>query len=491
MKSIFFLLFIFSICISSYSQFSYDFVIKSEEDIVVNGCIEDLYGNNFLCGIIGDSYSKKYDGFLIKIFPNGMFNTFRIQKNDTVVRLNELVSLDNNTIMVLGGLGSDSTTWYTPFLYSCIIDSGLNIISENSFRIDNMISTIGITRSIVDRDNNIIVGGEAYYYPNPQSDLFFVRLNQQGDSLFVKLHQIPSGQILAGLTENPNLLGYSFIGKGLGYFSVTHYTTLDSEFNIITTNDFEIELGQPSMGYWLSDSKFLCSGTNEYEKVQKDDEYICAMIVDTNGLIQKDLVLDKPGIDDYAAWKYSNSYVNDTTIYIGGFTNPGLWVTYPNLIDLYLIDANLNLLGYKEFSGDEHYNLMGIKSTSDGGCLLYAELYDNPSGYQERDLRVIKVLRNDIHLVTSLESMLATHSFTTVWPNPADHELNVSIGQLSNQKEIHFQIFNGSGKKITDRKISGVGNVIKIEISNLQSGIYFLKMMSSETDKICSKFIKK
>ncbi|MEZ5198067.1 MAG: T9SS type A sorting domain-containing protein, partial [Bacteroidales bacterium] len=474
MKTLFSILFSV-VTLLSFAQFSFDFVIESEEDILINSGIEDGYGNYFLSGSIGDHYTNKYDALLVKIFPDGSYFTKRFLNDKISSRFKELMLINNCKFLAIGSFGLDSNNWYTNYFWDCEIDTGLNVISENSFRIDYLSSSIEPLYTLIDYQENVIVAGQAYYYPNPQSDLFFARLNQQGDSLLVKVHQIPSGQSVRGMAENTNGSGYSFVGKGLGYFSITHYSTTDSVFNIITTTDFETELGLPSLGPWLTDSTFLCSGTDGYDNEDKNDEYIHVMIVDTLGVIHKELALDKPGIDDYSAWKYSNAYVNDTTIYLGGFTNPGMWVTYPNLIELYLIDANLNLLGYKEFSGNEHYNLMGIEPTSDGGCLLYAWVYNNPNSYQERDLRVIKVLRSDINLITTVETIQPKELSAEVYPNPAEFELSISIELLKHYKEIILQIYSTSGKKITDRKLTGVGNVIKINVSNLLSGTYFFK----------------
>lgn len=489
MKSVVSIILLF-ICISLSGQLSFDIVVESDEDIVIDSGIEDAYGNYFLCGFIGDSYTKKYDALLVKIFADGSFYTNRFQRNDTASRFNELVLLDNNNLMAIGGFSPDSTNWYPTFFWDCIVDTGLNIISENSFKVDFLSSAIEPYSILIDDDGNIIIAGQAYCFPNLQTDLFFVRLSQEGDSMLVKLHQIPSGQEVCGTAENTNGSGYSFVGKGLGYVGITHYSALDSVFNIISTNDFETELGQPSMGPWLSDSTFLCSGLNGYDNKDKDDEYIHIMIVDTNGTIHKELALDKPGIDDYSAWKYSNAYVDDTTIYIGGFTNPGMWVTYPNLIELYLIDANLNLMGYKEFSGNEHYNLMGIEPTSDGGCLLYAWLYNNPNGYHERDIRVIKVLRDDINLITSIETLEAPEPSAKVWPNPVKDKLFIALEQLNINQEIHLQICNSSGKKMIDRKLTGDGNTIKVNISTLKAGSYIYNVSLSNGQTFNGKFIK-
>lgn len=489
MRTIFSTLFSVITLLSS-AQFSFDFVIESEEDILINCGIEDGYGNYFLCGSIGDHYTNKYDALLVKVFADGSYCTKRFLNDEISSRFKELLLINNYNFLAIGSFGLDSNNWYTNYFWDCVIDTGLNVISENSFRVDYLSSSIEPLYTLIDHQENVIVAGQAYYYPNPQSDLFFVRLNQEGDSLLAKIHQIPSGQIVCGMAENTNGSGYSFVGKGLGYFSITHYSAVDSTFNIITTNDFETELGQPSMGPWLTDSTLLCSGTDGYDNKDKDDEYIHVMIVDTIGAIHKELALDKPGIDDYSAWKYSNAYIDDTTIYIGGFTNPGMWVTNPNLIELYLIDVNLNLLGYKEFSGNEHYNLMGIEPTSDGGCLLYAWVYNNPSGYQERDLRVIKVLRSDINLITTVETIEAQELSEKAWPNPVQFELNISIEHLKPLKEIHLQIYSTSGKRITDRKISGEGNVLKINVSNLSPGNYLYSVMMTNGIKFNGKFIK-
>lgn len=172
----------------------------------------------------------------------------------------------------------------------------------------------------------------------------------------------------------------------------------------------------------------------------------------------------------------------------------GFYVTTPNVWELYVIDRELNLLGYKEFgSGDANYQLWGMLPTSDMGCLLYGTRYSDENG-NEYDIHIVKVRREDIEIsispITATKEILQEINYKA-YPNPAYHTLNIPLKEYSVLESKRLQIFNIKGKKITDRNINGEGNVLQVNVNSLNPGMYLYRIISKDKNLLSGKFIKK
>ncbi len=488
------LLFISNFCLS---QNSFEFSIISDEDLLINKGIEDDEGNYILVGKIGNYITDCYDAYVVKLTPEGDYITKRIIKADTNTTFGTIEILNDGNYLCIGPIGVDTNGYNLRNAWFCKLDTELNIISENHFEIDSNYIAITPHYSVTDWNNNIIISGQVYYwYPAPPykaTDLFFFKINQQVDTLLIRYNkEYIGGESICGIRSMPDSTGYCFVGNGLGYFSTTHYTTLNLNLEITSVKDLSESLSQPSMGNYLTDTTLLCSGLNHFDKNQKDDVYINVMEVDTTGLVQNELILNKhTDLDDYDAWKYSNAYVNDTTIYIGGFTLVGGWSTYPSIIELFMIDKDLNVLGYNEYGGDANYKLKGIFPTSDGGCFLYAYIFDNMQGVPERDLHIIKELRENIDLITSIKKIKSNNDFFKHWPNPVKDILHIKLNKEENLNNCQLKILNISGKLMTDREVSGKGNLLLVNVKPLKSGTYIYYMTDNTGKILTGKFIKK
>ncbi len=244
---------------------------------------------------------------------------------------------------------------------------------------------------------------------------------------------------------------------------------------------------------WLTDTSYLFATMNSYNT--KNENEIGVFHIDTSLNYQKHLVLGKADTADYPAWRQSIAYANDTTIYIGGMQMyVGFWVTIPNVLELYVIDRELNLLGHKDFgSGDANYQLWGILPTSDMGCLLYGTRYSEQNG-SEFDIHIIKVRREDIEI--SISPITATGEMLRqingkAYPNPAHNILNIPLKGYSGAGNKRVQIFTINGKKITDRNLGREGNVLQVNVGTLAPGMYLYTIYSAAGKPLTGKFIKK
>jgi hypothetical protein len=502
MKSNLILLLITLISICCTSQNSFEICIDSDEDEIFVEAAKDSFGNILLAGGIGEFTTKEYDAYIMKIFPDGSYFTKRFDRIDTICELSTINILSNGSYFLTGSFSDSNNYFKKDNLWVCILDEDLNVLIEKSYKVDDFYIAIGgLGCSLIDNDGNIVVVTMAGYKDPPNTttfvDLALFKFNPEGDTLVSKYYHYLWNEIPFEIRQMPNSDNLMLIDCAINELNHNELLFLDKDLNILYYNMFGNNYfgmtGQYcSSQYWCSDTSFLMSTDNHWDNDDlKDEEYIAVYLVDTAANIHQELVLNKPDTADYSAWHHSMAYANDSTIYIGGFQiYLGFWMTDPTIVELYMIDKNMNLLGYKELGGDANYEVWGILATDDDGCLVYGTCYDNPNGEPERDIHIWKVLRDNINLITSIETLELPEKSAKVWPNPALDELFISLDQFNSLHEIKLQIYNISGRKMTDRKIMGQGNVIKISVTNLDEGTYIFNVATVNGEIKSGKFIK-
>lgn len=95
----------------------------------------------------------------------------------------------------------------------------------------------------------------------------------------------------------------------------------------------------------------------------------------------------------------------------------------------------------------------------------------------------------------SVDNVLATHNFSasafSLYPTIADQEINIQNGNAASDGNYSFSIINAEGRIISKTALEmQSGNASSINVSQLSSGIYFLKTESGNMN-FTTKFIKK
>nr|NQU90716.1 T9SS type A sorting domain-containing protein [Bacteroidota bacterium] len=476
------------------SQYSFEYTIASDEDETFYNGIEDNNNNIILTGRIGNFDSQDWDPYILKIYQNGDTMSKRIMSADTSGWFQTVELLNDGNYLFLGQSAIQNGSDFD-HLWVCKMDTALNIVFQKAYKMTtDFYFSASYSISFTDSDHNIVLSGGVRYYtvfPNYHWDMAFAKLNQQGDTLLTKIHHNEFEQRIFDISQIPNTKDYLAIAGNFGYYNFGP-VRFDSAFNIIEIKHFYNNILNLGNCKWLSDTSYLFATIYHYDT--KDENQISIYKIDTALNYQQQLTVGKIDTADYPAWRQSIAYANDTTIYIGGMEMYiGFWVTTPNVLELYVIDRELNLLGYKEFgSGDANYQLWGIMPTSDMGCLLYGTRYSEENG-NEFDIHIIKVLREDIEIsispITATNEML--HQMNRKpYPNPAYHTLNIPLNEYSGLEDKRLQIFNINGKKVTDRYLCGDGNVLQVNTTSLTPGMYLYTIHSNGGKSSSGKFIK-
>jgi hypothetical protein len=475
------------------AQHSFEISYATEEDeTIISGAI-DNQGNVILVGNIGTFNGFHYDGLVMKILPDGNYFTQRFNIEGAFSYFSEVVILDDGNYFIIGSLRFDSVYTNNKYLWVLTLDGSLEIIHEETYLINEDYVGYGpYMKALIGNDSIIRLVGQAYELntnPNQtQTDYVMFKLSQNGDTLLSKYYPFPHWETPYDLIKIPGSDELMLIGQAISLYGTPELVFLDGDMNILYYNKIIQGMkGRLNTDLWLNDTDFLMAGNNN----SNNERYIGVYHMDTSAYMHYELVLDRPDTVDYMASFKSMAYANDSTIYIVGYQSYiQLWTTVPTKVFLYVIDRDMNLLGMKYLGGDANYSTSGIINAHDDGCLIWGRRYVNPDGIPERDIHIWKVLREEIEISVSVEHINKPGYKASVWPNPVSEELFVSISGINVDAESRFQIYNMAGYKLYDSRISSEGNFLKVNVRNLEAGVYAYRIIQGRHEAISGKFIK-
>ena len=82
-----------------------------------------------------------------------------------------------------------------------------------------------------------------------------------------------------------------------------------------------------------------------------------------------------------------------------------------------------------------------------------------------------------VNLCTGMDE-LNDDSFITIFPNPTNETINVSLKNITNGSNVVIELYSLLGEKILQEETNGQAHMINIE--KLSSGIYFLRCKMGE-----------
>lgn len=107
-------------------------------------------------------------------------------------------------------------------------------------------------------------------------------------------------------------------------------------------------------------------------------------------------------------------------------------------------------------------------------------------GYVERDTQL------SLSNCTGIDELIESENIVSIFPNPTNENLSVSFNQ-PNEELFTIELFDVAGRKIKtfeNRELISKQNTITVNIENIQTGIYFLKISGSNNTSITKKIIK-
>ena len=293
---------------------------------------------------------------------------------------------------------------------------------------------------------------------------------------------------------------------GGGYFppnsGIPGIYVVDEELNIIAKQDFIHIQGDLSSntdniseitceGKWLN-NQYLLFDTEKYLHQRESFTYHSLYLLDSALNIHAELNL--PPYDSCASAPNgtSTAYINDSTIFAFTYCNNQMWSLNAFQTNVILVDNHLNLLGRKVIREDDVlYNPGPPLAFSDGGCLvpIYSQ---NGTFYQGNPFfkaELMKFRREDIEITWDVVNETEAKPKSVAYPNPTTRFINIPINEtLSNDARI--QLFDAKGAKCLDSEVGNSGNLITLDVHNLDAGLYVYKIVSRKRELASGRFIK-
>ena len=88
---------------------------------------------------------------------------------------------------------------------------------------------------------------------------------------------------------------------------------------------------------------------------------------------------------------------------------------------------------------------------------------------------------NIFGITTGINNLIASDSEVTVYPNPAQNNLNIGLLLIKNS-DVEINIKDVTGKTVLSKnnKVLKGENKLQIETTNLSSGLYFVQVKSDD-----------
>jgi len=77
----------------------------------------------------------------------------------------------------------------------------------------------------------------------------------------------------------------------------------------------------------------------------------------------------------------------------------------------------------------------------------------------------------------------------TFYPNPVTDKLEITTDNASGLN-VNIDILNGQGQAVVKRKINGAAQTVQLNVSSLSTGVYFMRITSTDGSVYMQKFVK-
>lgn len=483
---------------SCLGQNSFEIVIENELNETLIDGKTDYDGNYVLTGtsqeVINYNRYVHYSSVIMKVDTLGNYIRKVLQFPDTNCGIYNVIVMPDSNYLFAGHIDPINSDTNQLWLYKT--DKQLNKLWEKRFRVE---LDEGYTQcefspyGFINNGNNIIYGAYASYDDSNQDDIVLIKINQNGDLISKRQIHYQFTQSFTEITNIPNTNDFIAFVNHISIFGYQiNAIRLDSSFNTISTipleNSFYFYGHIGSVAHWNTDTSFIYTGFIDEISNPIEDQRIAASIFDTAYQPLKEIDFGKADTIDYPAFYNCTAYINDTTIYVAGFVNIiEFWPDEPNVIEIYKMDSDLNILASNDYSPNAFHSLCGILKSNDGGCLVYGSQHAPYEG-NENDIYVLKINPDDL-LTSSNKEIIINKSLAKVYPNPTSDLLNIELESKINISEII--IYNELGNKVLVKKCNSLNKIISIDCSNLKPGIYFYSINDETKSVLSGKFVKK
>lgn len=478
-------------------QWSIEYVPEEHENIsLITGDNSGTY--DYVVGMYHDKSQDERCPMAICIDKDGAYRDKIFEFEGKKSRFNLALGLGDGNVFVVAPYSDSVDTEYYEKLWIAVLNPYLEVVFENMIELDDpYTSYIGMSYALENESDEIVVVTRV-------TDSIPLHTEILCDFSFLKFDD-QCNLIQHSYTENkgrkseitdfvlvPNKGEYALFGNGMHLSGMSNINYFDDDFNHLSTVFFDDMSSYPdlllplrmSVDYWYDESHFLMSAQNINTSGVNEWKPFVAK-VDTDMNVLKTLDLERVDTTDYVFQNKNMSFVDKDKIYIATFWEIGSFLdAFPNSLTVYLVNDDLDLLGRKTIPFEEFYFGLHTHSTMDGGCLLVGKF-----GFEGNEsILILKVDSDEFEMHTDVveyENGMEMLSY----PNPVSSSLNIIVKE---EKGCEARVFvvDMFGRRYLDKAVFLDGEVLSIDVSPLEEGMYVCGVIVNDKCVYKDKFVK-
>lgn len=450
-----------------------------------------------------------YDGLVIKADKDGIIVSQIVHLPGKTLEYYSAVQLPNGNVMAFG-ICDDSLCDHNfqKYLRIDVFDELLDTVSSQTYCVDDDIFDNFsyqheglVMNSIVTHSGTVILATRLSYFNETWS--FYapaLRLYELDDTgMILRIHDTPLLQIgsineITYIPDTDNLM-ILLDGGVFGYNSgVVGWYTVDPELNIIDKQMMTWLNGEElddvaSDGHWI-DGQYLIVDGEQYEG--SHFTYHTLFKMDTSMNVTARLTLPPYDSCTWVSLGTNTAYANDSTIFAVSYCSETMFSEEVCQVNIILVDKDLNLLGRKVLKEDNVLKFVRQPATfNDGGCLVmvFSRNGNQYPGEPFARYELMKFRREDIEIIWNVVNERPTKLSSSVYPNPSQGIINIAVEDTFSE-DARIQIYDTKSVKCLDGMIGKTGNLITLDIHNLDAGLYVYKVVSGNRELASGKFVK-
>ena len=452
--------------------------------------------------------SNCYDGLVIKADKDGNIVSQVVHLPGKTLEYFSAVQLPNGNLMAIGICDDSLCDYhYQKYIRLDVFDEQLDTILSRTYCVDDDVFDNfsyphegQVMKSIVSPSGTVILAtrlsylNETWNFYAPALRLY--ELDETG--LILKMNDTPRLQIgsINEITYIPNTENLMILLDGgvFGYNSgVVGWYIVDPELIVIDRqmmtylNGAELD-DVACDGHWI-DERYLIVDGEQYEG--SHFTYHTLFKIDTSMNVTATLPLPPYDSCTWVPLGTNTAYANDSTIFAVSYCRETMSSDVVCQTNIMLVDKDLNLLGRKVLKEDNVLKYVSPPAAfNDGGCLVMVYSY-NGSQYPGEPFacnELMKFRREDIEITWDVVNETGAKPIIA-YPNPTTSTINIPIDETLS-KDARIQIFDAKGMKCLDSEVGNTGNLITLDVHNLDAGLYVYKIVSGKRELAGGKFIK-
>lgn len=454
--------------------------------------------------------SQCKDGFVFKADKEGNILTRVVHLPGMTLEYYSAVQLPNGNFMAFGVCDDSLCDYhYQKYIRIDVFDEQLDTIVSRTYSVDDDVFDNfsyphegQIMKSIVTHSGTVVLAARLSYYNETWNcyapALRLYELDETGAIL--RMHDTPRLQIgsINEITYIPGTDNLMILLDGgvFGYNSgVVGWYVVDTELNIIDRqmmvhlNGVDCIDDVACEGYWINGQYLIVDG-EQYE----GSHFTYHTLFKMDASMNVTAALPLPPYDS-CTWVprgTNTAYANDSTIFAVSYCSETMSSMVAYQTNIMLVDKDLNLLGRKVLKEDNVVKIVRPPATfNDGGCLVMV-FSRNGSQYTGEPFacyELMKFRREDIEITWDIVNETEAKPTSVAYPNPTTSSIHIPIDETLSH-EARIQIFDAKGMKCLDCEVGSTGNLITLDVHNLDAGLYVYKVVSGKRELASGKFVK-